>query len=175
MKSLLTAALMLIFSSPLFAAVPWEQWKPVGHATLSWGPFEVYNSQLLTPDGKYQPQKWPLALDIDYLRSIDRGELTKATEEQWLALGLLAEAQKNGWLEAVEDTWPDVSNGSEIIFVATENGGQFYSRAANSVMINPAGKAFTPAFRDAFLAIWLSPETQYPDLRSKLTGATASD
>jgi hypothetical protein len=26
-----------------------------------------------------------------------------------------------------------------------------------------------------FLAIWLSPATQYPDLRSRLTGASAPD
>jgi len=61
------------------------------------------------------------------------------------------------------------------VFVATENGGQFYSQPANSVLSTPVGQPFSPAFRDAFLAIWLSPATQYPDLRSKLIGASASD
>lgn len=175
MTRLLLAALSLMMSFSALAATPWGAWQQVGRATLSWGPFEVYHSQLLTPDGKYQTGKWPQALVIEYLRSIDHQELTKATEEQWQALGILAEAQKNGWPDAVQNTWPDVSNGSEIVFVATEKGGQFYSQPANSVLSTPVGRTFSPAFRDAFLAIWLSPATQYPDLRSKLTGASAPD
>jgi len=138
MRRMLTAALALMLSFSAFASTPWAQWQQVGRATLTWGPFEVYHSSLLTPGGKY-------------------------------------EAQKNGWLEAVEKTWPDVSNGSQIVFLATEKGGQFYSRAPNSVMTAPVGETFSPAVRDAFLAIWLSPATQYPDLRSKLIGASASD
>ncbi|MFU2318276.1 hypothetical protein [Rahnella sp. PCH160] len=175
MKRLLMLTVALLFSFPAFAATPWDNWRQVGHATLSWGPFDVYDSQLLTPEGHYQAQKWPQALVINYLRSIDREELTKATEEQWQALGLLEQARKNDWLNSVEKTWPDVSNGSGIVFLANENGGQFYSRAPNSVLFQAIGEPFTPAFRDAFLAIWLSPATQYPDLRSKLIGATASD
>lgn len=175
MKRFLLLAIPLLLSFATLAATPWDHWRQVGRATLSWGPFEVYHSQLLTPEGHYQAQKWPQALVIDYLRSIDREELTKATEEQWQALGLLEQARKNDWLNRVEKTWPDVSNGSEIVFLADENGGQFYSRAPNSVLIQPIGEPFNPAFRDAFLAIWLSPATQYPDLRSKLIGATASD
>ncbi|UHM89573.1 hypothetical protein [Rahnella victoriana] len=175
MMRVFLAALWLMMSCSAFAATPWSPWQQVGRATLSWGPFEVYHSQLLTPDGKYQTGKWPQALKIEYLRNIDHQELTKATEEQWQALGLLAQAQENGWLDAVQNTWPDVSNGSEIVFVATENGGQFYSQPANSVLSTPVGQPFSPAFRDAFLAIWLSPATQYPDLRSRLTGASAPD
>lgn len=175
MKRWLTVALALMFSFSAFASTPWAQWQQVGRATLSWGPFEVYHSSLLTPDGKYEAQKWPQALSIEYLRSIDSQELTKATEEQWQKLGMESDAQKNGWLEAVGKTWPDVSNGSEIVFLATKSGGQFYSRVANSAIIAPVGESFSPEFRDAFLAIWLSPATQYPDLRSKLIGASASD
>lgn len=83
MRRMLTAALALMLSFSAFASTPWAQWQQVGRATLTWGPFEVYHSSLLTPGGKYQAQKWPQALVIDYLRSIDREELTKATEEQW--------------------------------------------------------------------------------------------
>src|SRR5471032_870323 len=123
MKRIVTASLALMFSFSAFASAPWAQWQQVGRATLSWGPFEVYHSSLLTPDGKYQAQKWPKALAIEYLRSIDRQELTKATEEQWQKLGMDGDAQENGWLEAVGKTWPDVSSGSEIVFLATDTGG----------------------------------------------------
>jgi|SRR5476649_606948 len=174
MKHLVIAALTLMLSFTAFAA-PWSQWHQVGRATLSWGPFEVYDSILLTPDGKYQAGEWPQVLAIRYLRSIDRRALVNATEEQWRALGLLNQAQKNGWLAALQKTWPDVSNGSEIIFLADEQGGRFYSCSPNSATFNAIGVPFSPLFRDAFLAIWLSPATQYPDLRSKLMGASAPD
>lgn len=175
MKRLVIAVLALMFSCAASASTPWDHWQQVGRATLTWGPFKVYHSALLTPDGKYQAQNWPQALAIDYLRSIDRQELAKATADQWQALGMSDVAQKNGWMKAVENIWPDVREGSEIVFVADQRGGQFYSRAPDSVIVSPIGKPFSPEFRDAFLAIWLSPATQYPDLRSKLTGNTTSD
>lgn len=174
MKHLVIAALTLMLSFTAFAA-PWSQWRSVGNATLNWGPFEVYHSTLLTPDGKYQARTWPQALAIRYLRSIDRQALVNVTEEQWRALGLLNQAQKNGWLEVLQKTWPDVSHGSEIIFLADEQGGRFYNGLPNSAIFNAIGAPFSPSFRDAFLAIWLSPAAHYPDLRSKLMGASAPD
>src|SRR5476649_354198 len=98
MKRWLTVALALMFSFSAFASTPWAQWQQVGRATLSWGPFEVYHSSLLTPDGKYEAQKWPQALSIEYLRSIDSQELTKATEEQWQKLAWKVTRRRTaGW------------------------------------------------------------------------------
>ncbi|MEA9392549.1 hypothetical protein SJI19_18720 [Acerihabitans sp. TG2] len=174
MKRIFIAVLALLVSFSA-CATPWSQWQQVGRATLSWGPFAVYHSTLLTPDGNYHAQTWPQVLVIHYLRSIDRQALVNATEEQWQALGLMADAQKNGWLETLKKTWPDVRHGSEIMFLADEHGGQFYDRLPNSVITRPIGQPLSPQFRDAFLAIWLSPATQYPDLRSKLIGASAPD
>jgi|SRR5471030_32462 len=168
----LFACLLALLPLAAQANTPWHSWPEVGHATLTWGPFDVYHSQLFTPEGKYRAAQWPQALAIEYLRSIDRKELVKATDEQWEKLGLLPQAQQNGWAAQVEKIWPDVTDGSQITFLADADGGQFYYRAAHSVLTEPVGEHFTPAFRDAFLAIWLSPTTQYPDLRKALIGET---
>ncbi len=36
--------------------------------------------------------------------------------------------------------------------------------------MKPIGPHFDREFRDAFLGIWLAPNTTYPDIRRKLTG-----
>jgi len=175
----LTASLLLtsVFLTPIVQAAPWSTWPETGSAKLTWAFFDVYNSHLRTPAGKYQPNVWPQALVINYLRDISRKELTQATADQWKALGMLDEANQKQWLQAVEATWPDVTNGSEITFVADQQGGQFYYRPAlngstdkNATPV-AIGQRFSPSFRDAFLAIWLSPSTQYPQLRKGLIGA----
>lgn len=170
---LIFACLLSIMPFAALATPSWSSWPEVGHATLTWGPFDVYHSQLRTPDGHYQPAHWPQALSIEYLRSISRDELVKATDEQWEKLGLLPKAQSNGWSESVAKIWPDVTEGSQITFMADTEGGQFYYRAPHSVLTEPLGERFNTDFRDAFLAIWLSPATQYPDLRKELIASAA--
>lgn len=43
---------LFVFTCTVQAA-DWLSWRKVGDATLTWGPFTVYSSQLLTPDGRY--------------------------------------------------------------------------------------------------------------------------
>lgn len=170
---LIFACLLSLIAFFAQATPTWSSWPEVGHATLTWGPFDVYHSQLSTPEGHYQAAHWPQALSIEYLRSISREELVKATDEQWDKLGLLPKARQNGWSEQAAKVWPDVSEGSQITFLADADGGQFYYRAPHSVLTEPLGPRFSADFRDAFLAIWLSPTTQYPDLRKDLIGGTS--
>lgn len=175
----MTTSFLLVglWLAPAAQAASWPEWPLTGSAKLTWAFFDVYNSQLRTPSGKYRPGDWPQALVINYLRDISSKDLTQATAEQWQALGLLDEANQHQWLQAVQSTWPDVSNGSQITFLADPQGGQFYYRPAKdghpdkSAPPQPIGEHFSPAFRDAFLSIWLSPSTQYPQLRKGLIGA----
>ncbi len=174
MKALLSS-LLLLFTSlcymPIAQAAPWSGWPQTGSAKLTWAFFDVYNSQLRTPSGKYQPDVWPQALTIHYLRDISSKDLVQATVKQWKALGLLDEANQHQWPQQVQKIWPDVKSGNEITFVADQQGGQFYFRADDISTPEPLGPRFDRPFRDAFLAIWLSPSTQYPKLRQGLIGA----
>jgi hypothetical protein len=171
MKLLLT--LLLCLSSSVQAA-SWLTWPTVGSATLRWGPFDVYFSVLRTPAGRYEANRWPQALSINYLREITTDELVKATQDQWQAMQIAVPAtQQQRWLAEVGTIWPTVQNGSQLTFVADASGGRFYYRPQPDRAVVPIGGRFDGAFRDAFLAIWLSPATQYPALRQQLTGGAA--
>lgn len=94
MKLALLILLGVMAIAPFAGATDWLSWRKVGDATLTWGPFTIYNSQLRTPDGRYRGLKEDQALIITYQRNIERQELVDATREQWRAQGILArEAQ----------------------------------------------------------------------------------
>lgn len=168
MKKLL---LLLLLLSPLVQAADWLSWRTVGQATLTWGPFTVYDSQLLTPNGRWQAQQWPVSLVIVYRRDITRQALLDATLEQWQAQKTGSSSQQQRWLQQLDAIWPDVSDGTRLAFTADADGGQFYWQPAGTrAAVKPIGPHFDPEFRDAFLGIWLAPNTTYPDIRRKLTG-----
>jgi hypothetical protein len=172
MRSALLMLLWLAVIPQYSHAADWLSWRKVGDATLTWGPFTVYTSQLRTPDGRYDGPAQNQALIITYQRDIDREDLVDATREQWQALGILKqEPQSDAWLSMLQSLWPDVTPGAQLAFVLTGQQGQFWYRAS------AAQKAFTPlgarqseAFSQRFLAIWLDPRTQYPELRQQLIG-----
>ncbi len=174
MKTLFLSALVLatcLCLTPFAHAAQWSGWPQTGSAKLTWAFFDVYNSQLRTPSGHYQPNVWPQALIISYLRDISSQDLVEATAKQWKALGLMDEAHHYQWLDQVQKVWPDVKAGNELTFLADDQGGQFYFRTDQIGTPSPIGPRFDRSFRDAFLAIWLSPSTQYPELRKGLIGA----
>lgn len=169
----IVSILLLCFSPFIAQAYDWTSWPAVGSATLRWGPFDVYFSELRTPTGRYKTESWPQALSINYQRDINSEDLVKATQEQWQALAIgVSDAQQQRWLKQVTTIWPDVQPGSQLTFVGDNTGGHFYYRQHPKQSILPIGERFDSDFRDAFLAIWLSPATQYPDLRHQLIGGS---
>lgn len=164
--------LLLTALTPVTYAADWLSWRKVGDATLTWGPFTLYTSQLRTPEGRYSGPAQDRALIITYKRDIDREDLVEATREQWHQLGILqSEAQSAEWLRMLHDLWPDVTPGTQLAFVFHHNQGQFWYRAtAAQKTFTPLGPAQSEAFSQSFLAIWLDPRTQYPELRQQLIG-----
>ena len=77
--------LWLTTLAPAAHAADWLTWRRVGEATLTWGPFTVYHSQLRTPNGRYDGPQQDRALIITYRRDIDRDALVDATRDQWQA------------------------------------------------------------------------------------------
>ncbi|WP_428773434.1 chalcone isomerase family protein [Vibrio sp.] len=172
---LVNAAVASPFSSEASngAALDWQQWRPVGSAQLSWWFFDIYQSHLLTPSGQYQAQTdispHPLALSIHYQRDIDRLELLQATADQWQKLGY-SKADVDRWLAQLESIFPDVRQGQQLAYVTDGRRGQFYF-AEQQKPFQAIGHIGDERLNDAFLAIWLSPKTTYPDLRRQLIGA----
>lgn len=172
MRSALIVLLLMVIITPVTHAADWLSWRKVGDATLTWGPFSFYTSQLRTPDGNYTGTGQNQALIITYKRDISRDDLVDATRDQWQALGILKrEPQSESWLRMLHSLWPDVVPGTQLVFVFDDKQGQFWYRAsATQKTFTPLGPRQSEAFSTHFLAIWLDPNTQYPALRQQLIG-----
>lgn len=174
MRNALLCIAWLMTMAPGVQAADWLSWRKVGDATLTWGPFTVYSSQLRTPDGRYARPGEDQALIITYARDIDKDELVEATRNQWQAQGILQqEPQSNAWLRMLQSLWPDVGPGTQLAFVLNDGQGQFWYRAsAAQKRFIPLGPRQPEAFSLRFLGIWLDPRTQYPELRQQLIGGS---
>ncbi len=150
----------------------WESWPTVGQATLSWFLFDIYNSELKSPTGRYLQGSditpHPMALSIVYRRDITKQQLIEATAEQWLHLGYSQESQKP-WLKQLNSIYPDIKEGERLVYITDGAAGEFHFYGKNKPS-QRLGEVESEQFNDAFLSIWLAPETEYPKLRAKLIG-----
>lgn len=168
----------LLFSGAVFASSAldhsnWSRWPSVGQAQLTIFIFDVYQSRLLAPSGKYllhdDITPHPLALSIDYQRDISQQQLLDATLEQWLEMGY-EKGVTLDWIKALDVIFPDIEQGQNLTYVTDGSYGQFYYKPSATSAPELIGTVNDEALNDAFLAIWLSPNTSYPELRSQLIG-----
>nr|WP_017005549.1 hypothetical protein [Enterovibrio norvegicus] len=147
----------------------WMWWKPVGSASLSWGFWKIYDSELRTPAGVYNPgSPLPLALVITYDRDIDADDLLDATVEQWEHLGFSADTIAS-WDPQMKNAWPNVKEGDRLIYVLESSGGAFFYQPKQG-QPKPYATLKDIPLAQAFADIWLSPKTAYPSLRLALIG-----
>ena len=139
-------------------------WPVVGKATFSWAFWTVYHARLMTPGGRFEPGKAPVALSIDYQLDIDGKDLLEQTGKQWRKLGI-DKAQRELWLAELAGVWPDVKEGDNLTFVLYANNGRFYFNQAFLAEID------NTELNRAFIDIWLSPQSEYPKQRRQLIGA----
>ncbi|CAM2885521.1 hypothetical protein [Vibrio rarus] len=150
----------------------WAQWPTVGKADLNVLFFDIYTSELRAPQGRYQVgvdiTPHPLALSITYERDISKQHLLKETKKQWQHLGY-GQDQWQPWARRLGGIYPDVANGEQLVYISDGQGGAFiYIR--NDGVTEMRGHIDDEALNDAFLAIWLSPNTEYPKQRKQLIG-----
>ncbi|MEF1291410.1 chalcone isomerase family protein [Vibrio sp. M260118] len=180
MKVLTTLVTYLTLTGSAIASTPaatnvddWRSWTSVGQAQLTMFFFDIYESQLLSPNGDYVVDQditpHPLALSITYQRDISQKQLLDATVEQWDKLGY-KQSTTQAWYSRLQAIFPDIEEGNNLTYVTDGRKGQFYysNPQAEQRMI---GSIEEEAFNDAFLAIWLSPDTEYPRLRQRLIGS----
>ncbi|KJY83216.1 periplasmic protein [Vibrio galatheae] len=179
MKTVTLAVACLVLASDAFASSPtnsesesWRKWTQVGQAQLTVFLFDIYRSQLFTPSGHYALEQdispHPLALSITYQRDISQQQLLDATLKQWAKLGY-QKSKTSEWATKLETIFPDIEQGNNLTYVTDGSTGRFYyshSEASQQLI----GSIDEETFNDAFLAIWLSPETAYPQLRDGLIG-----
>lgn len=143
------------------------QLQPVGSASLKVLWFNVYDARLLTSNGVFEEGK-SAALELVYLRDIRKKNLLQETRKQ-LENKLDPDIMEQG-LQQLDDIWPDIKKQDSLMFyLENANSGHFFY---NSEQI---GQVNVPGFAAAFLDIWVSEESKYPELAAQLTGRVFSN
>lgn len=139
------------------------RWQLVGSDELRLFGVRIYQASLWSPDGEYRPSA-PLVFNLLYRRGFSREELVEITDSAWQKLGTASESRQQ-WSTQLETLWQDVEVGDVLTTVVTPGGETRFHNESGSL-----GRIDDPAFGPAFLAIWLDPRTQLPDLRESLLG-----
>ena len=164
MKLFLLVILMSVSIS--IQASPIADFKKIGHAKLEVLFWDIYESELYSPSGVFVPESYPLALKIRYLRNIKADSLVERTGDEWQKLGY-SEQQTQNWLSQIENLWPDISKGDELLLVINQQGqSEFYYNDTQLATLTDT------SFGPGFAAIWLDQNCSYPELRAQLIGNT---
>ena len=173
MSKLVAFIFMLIVSSASAGSITApDNWNKVGEAELKVLWFHIYSAQLFTPSGKYSniesKNEGPLLLELTYQRNISKADLIEETEEQ---IKTFTESEKiPSWIERLNQIWPEISKGDQLGFWIDELGhGNFFY---NQTWI---GAVSEPEFSNAFIKIWLSEKSSYPELAKKLRGESTDE
>lgn len=147
----------------IFSNVVSAQWLNVGKADYNWGPFHVYTLSLYTETGHYEAQTRPLMLTFTYAKPIEGKNfaISLVKEMENLKLDGIAPQQ---YLHLLKPLFPDFSPNDVLHYIALADKGYF---VLNDTILD---HEFDPKFNDALIAIWLSPQTNFPKLQPKLLG-----
>lgn len=139
-----------------------------GEGDFSWFGLRLYHAQLWVGPAGYQPampETAPFVLELRYARGLDGQKIAEASYEQMQKIKAGTEPQRLVWRDTMLRIFPDVKQGQRIAAAwraGVAPGVRFY--LDGKVMADvPDGD-----FARAFFAIWLSPATTAPKLRSAL-------
>lgn len=120
--------------------------------------FLVYEATLWAGDDPQQP---PLALRLDYRRTIAGAAIAEASVKEMRALGA-NEAGLKRWGEEMMRLFPDVKSGDHILGQYEAGTARFYF---NGRLL---GEVVDAEFARRFFGIWLDAKTSAPELRAAL-------
>lgn len=107
------------------------------------------------------PSRPPLALRLDYRRTIAGRDIARASEQEIRRIWG-DDTRLGKWTERMSALFPDVRAGDHILGVHRDETARFYLNGRLLGEIDEAG------FASRFFAIWLDPRTSAPELRSAL-------
>ncbi|HBO38299.1 MAG TPA: hypothetical protein DD638_06520 [Pasteurellaceae bacterium] len=154
-KPLLLSILCLL-PSTLFA-----NWQHIGKADYNWGPFHVYSISLYTETGAYQENQWPLMLSFKFAKPVE-GKNFAITLIKEIDTLKMTQSDTAQWLGQLQKILPDFSPNDSLSYIALENKGYF---VLNDTILN---YEFDAEFNRTLSAIWLSPNSNYKQLREQL-------
>lgn len=142
-----------------------DVWPLVGEARLKVLIWEVYDSALFTPSGRWQGVA-PYRLSLSYLRDIPAAKLVEETKKAWQEQGR-SHPRMNEWLMLLGELWPDITKGDNLVFGLNASGDSAFWFNGS-----PIGSIDDRDFGPLFGGIWLDPDTPRPGLRAELIGPT---
>ena len=137
--------------------------KLIGSAEFSVLFWDLYQSWLYSPNGRFTGVEPGLLFEIRYLRTISKDDLIENTVKQWQHLKVPPERYQ-AYLPQLQQVWPDIRKGDVLTLKVGAGHTEFYFNQ------QPAGVIASPDFAALFLDIWLSPQTSEPQLRQQLLG-----
>lgn len=130
----------------------------------------VYDIRLWVDPGfsAADPAQQPLALEIEYARSLSGARMAERALDEMQRLRPLSAAQRAAWRSAMTRAFPDVERADRLTGIHRPGqGARFFFNGRLQADLPD------PDFAEAFFAIWLSPKTSQPGLRQALLGAGA--
>ncbi len=170
------STLLLIFSiftfsqlscPPLMAADKPEELKPLfksqrayGESTLSWFLMDVYKISLWTDKDKWGADH-AYALSILYLMEFTTDDLVDKTIKEMMRLGAPV-SELESYRTKLIKAFPTVKSGDRITAYFDPAGVMFFYNGTKTGLINDT------TFAKYFSNIWLSPQTERPEVREQL-------
>jgi hypothetical protein len=139
-----------------------------GEGRLRFLGLPVYDIRLWSEGERFSsdPDAAPLALELEYARSLDGKAIADRALKEMQGLGAVAVTQGERWLAQMRQIFPDVVKGDRM------TGVQRPGEAARFFVNGQVrGEVRDAEFTRLFFGIWLSPRTSQPRLREALLGA----
>jgi len=150
----------------------WSNFSLVGQTTLRRYGFHVYDSSFWSIGDKTDEiytadflRTNSYALSITYARKISAQKLLSSTKKEWQRLGFAGRYPLDAWLTMLENIWPSVEKGDQLIVVVTSEGKTTFFSKNNSL-----GTIDDANFGPAFLSIWLDENSRFKKNRRELLG-----
>jgi hypothetical protein len=138
------------------------QAEKIGEARLSVLFWDVYDATLYAPNKQWIKGK-PLALKLDYLRTLEGESIAYASKKEILKMGYDDVENLQRWLNFMKNIFPNVKKGDSITGIYTQDQQTIFLQG-NDIL----GVIEDPEFGLWFFDIWLSEKASYPDARDKL-------
>lgn len=160
-------------NAPILSPLPnqvtekWNDFSLVGQTTLRQFGFHVYDSSFWLIGEKSDDilTTKTCALSITYARKISAKQLLSSTKKEWQKLKFAGRYPLDAWLVMLENIWPSVEKGDQLIVVVTPQGKTTFFNKTSSL-----GTIDDTNFGPAFLSIWLDDNSRFKKNRKELLG-----
>lgn len=167
----LICAFLLLASAPLADArrlYTTLKTEPVGQARMTWALLDLYDATLYAPNRRYNPAQ-PYVLELTYLRKLNPNRVAGVAAEEMQRLGLADTAALTTWQKQMAEWFGSISSGTKLAAIRNADGSTSFIKNGTTYL----GTIADPRFGTYFFGIWLSPQSQRPDLARQLKGADA--